>query len=139
MTAQVSSYVTLSTSYKKMTMESALVHGGNILTVSSGGIKCTKAGYVLVGGQASFYGISDSHVCAVTIEQNSTQVAESKARSSGDRTEITITPRLIHVYANDIIYLYVANTSQATGQAGSNSTSVTDEDKRKNYLTVQYV
>ena len=138
MTAQVSSYVTLSTSYQKMTLASS-EDAGTDLSISSGGIKCTRAGNVLVSGQAHFYGVSDGNVCALVIKRGSTEVAEAKARSAGDRTEVYITPRLISVSANDVIYLNVANTSSATGQAGSNTGTVSDEDKRKNYLTVQYV
>ena len=140
----------LSTNYAELilehdTSEGALVIGNNLSIIpwdeglSYSGIKCLKAGHVLVSGQARFFDVNDSNVCALKIRAGSKDVAESKARSSGDRTEVTITPRLISVSANTIIHIYAANTSAAAGYAGGDSTTITDEDRRKNYLTVQYV
>lgn len=139
MTACVSAIVTgLSSTYKKMTLESA-VNCSDHCSISSGGIKCAKAGYVLVSGQVQFSGVNDNNVCNLSIYKNNVSVALSAARSSGDRTEIVVSPHLINISANDVFYIYVANTSSSAGQAGATSSTLTDIDKTKNYLTVQYV
>ena len=144
MTAKVSAVVSFTdTSYKKMTMAQGVLLGDK-LSISSGGIKCGKAGTVMVNGQAQFYGVNDSNVCNVMIRHLDadnvlTDIAQSAARSSGDRTEVVVGPHLLNVYENDVIFLYVANTSGGHGQAGATSSSVTATDQIKNYLTVQYV
>lgn len=139
MTACVSAIVTgLSSTYKKMTLESS-VNCSDHCSISSGGIKCAKAGYVLVSGQVQFSGVNDNNVCNLSIYKNSASIALSAARSANDRTEIVVSPHLINVSANDVFYIYVANTSSSTGQAGATSSTLTDIDKTKNYLTVQYV
>lgn len=135
-TAQATAAVTLSTqdNYYKVTLASSTAVGSN-LSISSGGIKCSKAGYVLVSGQAQFSGMTDHHICNVQIKNGSTTVAHSASRSAGSVAEVAVTPRLIQVSANDVIYLYVANTSGTGGTVAG----TTDADKLKNYLTVQYV
>ena len=139
MTACVSAVVTgLTSTGKKMTLESS-VNCSNHCSISSGGIKCAKSGYVLVSGQAQFYGVNDNNVCNLAIYQNSTAIALNASRSANDRTTIVVSPRLIQVAANDVFYIYVSNTSSSVGQAGATSSTVTDIDKQKNYLTVQYV
>lgn len=143
MTACVSAVVTgLSSTGKKMTLESAADCSDiGYCSISSGGIKCGKAGYVLVSGQVQFYGVNDNNVCNVAIYKNntSTQAALTASRSAGDRTTVVVSPHLVSVSANDVFYIYVSNTSTSAGQAGATSSSVTDADKMKNYLTVQYV
>ena len=140
----------LKTTYTELLLENYTSYGalvlGDYLSIipwdegySYSGIKCLKAGYVLVSAAVHFIDVNDSNVCALKISAGSTDVAEAKARSSGDRTEIVIPPRLVSVSANTIIHLYVANTTTAVGYAGGNSSSLSAEDKRKNYLTVQYV
>lgn len=136
MTAHATAAVTLSVkeTYYKVTTASSTAVGSN-LSISSGGIKCSKAGYVLVSGQAQFTGMDDHQVCNVQIRKNSTTVAHSASRSAGSVAEVVVAPRLIQVAANDVIYLYVANTSNPNGTVAG----TTAADKLKNYLTVQYV
>lgn len=139
MTAESSASVTLSTqsNYYKLTMakSESTETTTSQLSISSGGIKCAQAGYVLVSGQAQFTGMTDHHICNVQIKNGTTTVAHSASRSAGSVAEVTIAPRLVRVYANDVIYLHVANTSGTGGTAGGSAAS----DKLKNYLTVQYV
>ena len=136
MTAVVSAVVTLATSGKKMTMASD-VDCSDDLSISSGGIKCAKAGYILASAQVYFHGVSNQHICNVAIYKNSTSICASTARASGDRTEVVVAPRLISVAANDVIYVYVSNSSSAAGYAGGTSSSAPDPNKT--HLTVQYV
>lgn len=139
MTACVSAVVkNLTDSGKKMTLESA-VNCSDYLSLDNGGIKCAKAGYVLVSAEVQFYGVNDNNVCNLAIYRGSSTVALSASRSANDRTEVVVAPKLISVSANDTLYLYVSNTSTDVGQAGATSSSVTSTDKIKNYLTVMYV
>ena len=139
MTACVSAVVkNLTSSGKKMTLESA-ANCSDYLSLSNGGIKCARGGYVLVSAEVQFYGVNDNNVCNLAIYKGSSTVALSASRSANDRTEVVVASKLISVSADDTFYLYVSNTSTDVGQAGATSSSVTSTDKVKNYLTVQYV
>lgn len=139
LTAQVYSYVSFSnTSYVKMKLEKSESIGDGF-NMSDYGVKCKYAGTVLVSAQAQFSGVNDSNVCNVVLRNGLTDLAHSAARSSGNRAEIAVTPRLVQVNAGDVISMYVANSSTGAGQAGSTSSAVTAADKLKNYFTIQYV
>ena len=129
MTARLSSNVSLSTSYKVVTLAS-YASVGDSLSISSGGIKCAKAGTVLVSGQAHFTSVTDQDICYTAIYKDSTQMLFSAERSSGAIVNVTPTPSLITVAAGDVLYLEVCNTSAARGTVSTASAT---------YMTVMYV
>lgn len=128
--ARISAARSLSTSYQKITMAANTTVGID-LSVSSGGIKCAKAGTVLVSGQAYFNDVNDTNVCNLALYKNSGQWTYTSHRASGQRAMLYVSPILVNVAAGDILYLYASNTTTAAGSI-PNTASAT-------YMTVQYV
>lgn len=139
-------YQALTTSYAEVFLtqyanEGSLVIGSNLSIIpydegySYSGIKCLKAGHVMVSGQLFFESTNDHNVCMAKITKGSTRIVEAKERSAGSAgdsdTTLTLGPKIISVAANDIIHIYAKNASSGTGYVGT--------DNSKDFLTVQYV
>lgn len=145
-TAVPASYNALTTSYAEVLLtqyanEGSLVMGSNLSIIpydegySYSGIKCLKAGHVMVSGQLFFDSTNDHNVCMAKITKGSTIIVEAKERAAGSAgdsdTTLTLGPKIISVAANDIIHIYAKNASSGTGYVGT--------DNSKDFLTVQYV
>ena len=145
-TAVPSLYQALTTSYSELFLtqyanDGSLVIGSNLSIIpydegySYSGIKCLKAGHVMVSGQLFFDSTNDHNVCMAKITKGSTIIVEAKERAAGSAgdsdTTLTLGPKIISVAANDIIHIYAKNASSGTGYVGT--------DNSKDFLTVQYV
>ena len=128
-TASVNAELTLSTSYQKVRLANK-VSTSSGLSIASYGVKCERAGYVLASAQVYFSGVNDQNVCNARILRNDDMMARSQTRSSGERVELAVSPTLIQVSANDIIYLEACNSSTAKGAVENNNNT---------HMTVQYV
>lgn len=120
MTAGASSALSLTTSYQKVTL-SQTAKCGSDLSISSGGIKCGRAGHVLVSAQARFDQMTNGNLANLTILKNSTQVVYASGRSYSQGTMLTIAPFVVQVSANDVIYLHAQNGNAANGSISANS------------------
>ena len=103
-TASVNAELTLSTSYQKVRLANK-VSTSSGLSIASYGVKCERAGYVLASAQVYFSGVNDQNVCNARILKNADMMARAQTRSSGERVELAVSPTLIQVSPNDIIYL----------------------------------
>lgn len=81
---------------------------GNYFSISGGGIKCSRAGWLEISAKVHFQSVaSGSTVRWLQVSKNTTQVSASPTVVSG-RTTLTSPPTLVSVSANDIIYLQVS-------------------------------
>lgn len=129
MSAQASTALSLTSTYQKVVLSSS-ASVGSLLSISSGGIKCSKAGFVRVSAFAHLASMTNAHVGNIQIRNGATAVAFASNRAVSDRIGIALPERVIEVAANDVIYLYAANTSGAAGQINANYMT---------YLTVEYI
>lgn len=132
MTAAISGQTdkNLTVAYANLTL-AAVTTVGSTLTISGGGIKCAKAGRVMISASAYFGGVSNGNVCNVRALIGSTVAAQASDRANSDRCHLAIPPRITTVAAGDVIYMAVANTSAATGSVEGTRTQT--------WMTVQYV
>lgn len=122
--------VSLTTTYKNLTLENSTSVGSDF-TFSDGGVRCEKAGKVMISASAFFTGISDGNVVNLKIERLATDAAFVSNRAVSDRCQLTIPPRLVTCAVGDVFYLAVSNTSAATGSVAGSAI--------RTWLTVQYV
>ena len=129
-TAVVSSALSLTEDWATVTLSSNVSHGGE-LTISSGGVKCARAGTVKVSANCYISGMNGDNVGNAAIYKGSTSVAVASQRQLNDRVDLAITPKLISVSANDVLYLKARNTSSSTGSVTVSATMT--------YMTVEYI
>lgn len=101
--------------------------GEELLSQSNGGIKCHSAGVIMVFGALHTNELTAGDTTQVAVYRNSEATASSYAQS-GSKTFITnqITPKVLSVKAEDVIYLYGRNYTAARGSCpGANSTLLT--------------
>ena len=124
----------LTTSYASVTLGSSSVSSNENLTkYGTAGIKCAKAGTVLVSATLYCSGVVYTNNVAAQIRKgSSTSVAEVAVGGTAGTNNVTtanITPRAITVAANDVFYLYAkASTAVTSGIVADGAT-----------LTVQYI
>ena len=126
-----SANMTLSTSGAKVTMAGTAQKSGDLLSLSNGGIKCSKVGKVLVAGTAYATGMTAGNALLAFFVKGTTEYAVSAAQT-GTRTYVAcpLQTRVIEVSAGDVIYLYAKNENSATGTVNADARS---------HLTVMYV
>lgn len=130
-TATKSSATSTSTSNTKITLDSLTSTDSSLFSLSSGGIKLAKAGHVLVSATMYESGIASGNggfACRI-MKGSSLATPEVVAgfTTSSLMATASITPVLISVAANDVIYLYHRSTK--SGSIPANTAK----------LTVQYV
>ena len=128
-TAALAETLSLTTSYQQVELY-AVTSVGSDLSISGGGIKCARAGVVAVSAQAYFNGVNDTDICGARLQNGSTTLSFSLAKSSSDRITICVTTILVEVVANDVLSLYAINSSAAAGNI--QNASVT-------HMTVSYI
>lgn len=92
--------------------KSTAVIGDTDFSFSGGGIKCPKAGNILISG--SVYFNSNSGVRGVYIMKGSTEVLATYGNSAGLNGGVTSGTAIITVAAGDIIYLKARNNTATT-------------------------
>lgn len=120
----------LYTAYFDMTLENSTKVGDD-LTIMSGGIRCEKAGKVMISASAFFTGMSNGNVANLKIKNINTDVAFVSDRAVSDRCQLTIPPRITSCSEGDVFFLSVANTSEEAGSVAGSAL--------RTWLTVQYV
>lgn len=131
-TVGCSSALTLSTSRQKITLGSEYAsYSGGFFTLASGGVRCEKAGRVMVSGTVYCEGTTAGNclvACAVIGENASANVYAQTG--SKTYTNVAITPKVHPVEAGEIIYLHARVIGTAGGSVAANNSTT---------LTVQYI
>lgn len=128
-TAVIESTTSLTTSYEKISLTAGTTVGSD-LSMSNGGIKCARAGFVAVSAQAYFYGTNDQDLCGLRIYNNSDHIAMTLSKSSSNRLTISTAEKLVAVAANDVLSLHATNATAAAGDVRSDTST---------YMTARYV
>ena len=123
MTANASSNQTLSTtSWTKVPVE-LTASVGDKLEISNDGIKVLSAGTIMVSANILFStGGTSSTRRGVSIYQNDTSITYCNIKGDTTYTGASITPLLIPVSANDIIYLYAINQGASGSEISAKDT-----------------
>ncbi len=126
MTAELSSNLTLSTTdYETLTLSSSMKLG-NDLSISNGGIKVAKQGYVKVSGKLSFNSCS-AGLKWLTLYRENTAVCAMPFNTSTARITLSIPPIVIAVNANQTIYMKALGASGDVIRSASAYTEMTVE------------
>jgi hypothetical protein len=126
-TLRKSTSTTTPTSNTKAALNQLAVTDSHMFELSSNGIKCKKAGYVIVTGGYYVSGVGNGGA-AILIYQNTTNLGEFVTNCQGQGVGAPVFPaRVVSVAANDEFYLYWRTTKAATCAAN------------RVWLTVQYV
>lgn len=117
----------------KMTLGNLTAKAGTFLSQNSGGVKCARAGIVMVNfGAVLGDGFSDDDLFHVQLYKNSSMFVDIMHRvGSGGWDSAPATGTLVPVSANDVLYLYCYNQSAARGNLY--------KDNRQTAMAVRYV
>lgn len=121
----------LSTSEKRVNLNSNRAIVGADLTTNNGGVKCAKSGYVEVSG--AIYcttGFTANDYVHLVIRRGSTLIINAVHRIPNDYDYYSVASIVYPVSAGDILYLYAYNQSGARGQISAATGS---------WLTVKYL
>lgn len=105
--------------------------GGDFLSLSDGGIRCGKDGYVMASASLYLNNLTAGDTTAIMILRNEDTVAYVYEKKDATVAYHSIQPVTIKVTAGDIIYLFARNNNGARGT--TNTLSSTSR------LLVQYV
>lgn len=105
--------------------------GGDFLSLSNGGIKCGKDGYVTATASLYLNGLTAGDTTALLILRNDDVIAQVYEKKDATAAYHSIPPVTISVSEGDIIYLFARNNTAARG-----TTSTTAQTTR---MLVQYV
>ena len=126
MTAELTSNYTLtSAEYEQLTLSSSIKLGDD-LSISSGGIKCAKAGYVKVSGKLSFNSCSTG-LKWLTIYRGNGAVLAMPFNTGTARITLSIPPTMLAVSANQVFYMKVQGASGDVVRSASTYTEMTVE------------
>jgi hypothetical protein len=104
---------------------------GDYLSISDGGIKCAKKGYVIASASLYLNNLTAGDTTAIMILRNEDTVAYVYERKDATVAYHSIPPVTIAVDAGDTIFLFARNNSGARG-----TTNTTAQTSR---LVVQYI
>lgn len=107
------------------------IGGGDLLELSSGGIRCNRDGYVMASGSVYLNNLTTGDTTAMMILKNEETVSYTYEKKDATVAYHNLSPVTIKVTAGDIIFLFVRNNTAARG-----TTSTTASTSR---LLVQYV
>lgn len=129
MTASLTNNYTLISSgtYEQLTLSSS-ENIGNNLSIDTGGIKCSKVGYVKVSAKLSFNSCG-AGLKWLTIYKNTTAISAMPFNTTTNRITLSIPPILVPVSTNDVFYMSVQGSS---GDIVRNNSSYTE-------MTVEYI
>lgn len=120
-------YTLTSNDYEKITLSSIATIGDN-LSISNGGIKCAKSGFVKVSAKIVFNSCSAGEKW-LTLLRDTAAAAAMPFNTSTNRISLSIPPLLINVQANQTFYMQVRG---ASGDVIRGARSYTE-------MTVEYV
>lgn len=126
-----STALTLGTSAKKVTLGTTQNYSTTLTEASGGGIKCTKAGAVMVSGTVYATGMTAGNALIAQIYKGTSELPLASAQT-GTKQYVAchVSTRTILVNAGDVIYLYAYNMNAATGTVNADA---------RTQLTVTYV
>lgn len=114
--------MTLTNSASKLTLNN---FSGSGCSLSSGGIKVNETGIYLVSCTAYFTtGFTASDTCHAQIYHNNSMAVECAKRvyNASPYENISVSPCIINMSANDVVYMYAYNQTAARGKVSlSNS------------------
>jgi hypothetical protein len=117
---------------EKVTLGSAKTNlCGDYLSLSNGGIKCSRKGYVMASASLYLNELTAGDTTAIMILRNDDTMAYVYEKKDATVAYHSIPPVTIAVNAGDIIYLFARNNSGARG-----TTNTTAQTSR---LLVQYI
>ena len=126
LTAHLGSNHTLSsTAYEQLTLVES-VNIGSDLSINSGGIKCSRTGYVKVSAKMSFNSCSIGLKWFTIYRDNEASFA-MPFNAGTDRISLSIPPTVIYVNANQIFYMKVLGASGDVIRNGRAYTEMTIE------------
>lgn len=114
--------LSLSTSEKKLPLKTFT---GSGCTSSSNGIKVNKAGVYEISGTAYFHsGFTVNDIVHLQLWKNSTLLEDFGQRLStaNPYENVNISPYIISLAANDVIYMYAYNQTGSRGQINTGAT-----------------
>lgn len=127
-TAIKTSSTSTPTSNTKVALNSITSTSSDLFALSSNGIQCKRAGYVIITGGWYAHNISSGGAAVLIYKNTSSQGEFVESVTNGVGTAAPVFPsRVISVAANDVIYLYWRSTNAGTC------------DANRVWLTVQYV
>lgn len=104
---------------------------GDYLSLSNGGIKCSRKGYVMASASLYINELTAGDTTAIMILKNDTTMAYVYEKKDATVAYHSISPVTISVEAGDIIYLFCRNNSGARGTTNTNA--------QTSRLVVQYI
>ena len=107
------------------------IGGGDYLSLSSGGIKCARDGYIQASASLYLNNLTAGDTTALMILKNEETVAYTYEKKDATVAYHNISPVTIKVTAGDIIYMFTRNNTAARGT--TNTLASTSR------LVVQYV
>ncbi len=111
-----SAAVSLTTSAQKIPCGGVLLNTSPLLSASDGGVRCGKAGTVLVLGCVYAEQMTAGNDLGIRFAVNSKFYNFARVNSPKARVTCHLPPRLVEVAEGDIIYLYAQNYSAAAGR-----------------------
>lgn len=127
MSAGCSEATTLTNTPAKIPVGNLYGKSGDLMELEDGGIKFLRDGTVLVMGGLHATGLAAGDTLRVCINMDGSNYSSSYAQTGSKTfTTVQLTPKIINVSKDDILYLYGANYTQAGGNVpASNLTLLT--------------
>lgn len=98
---------------------------GTGLSVTSNGVKCNRAGWVLLSAEGYFTtGFTANDIVHLVIKLDSTNLVNTAYRIPSTYCYFNIAPQLRQVTAGTMIYLYAYNQTAARGVIANNTSTV---------------
>ena len=107
------------------------IGGGEYLSISSGGIKCARDGYIMASASIYLNNLTAGDTTALMILKNEETVAYTYEPKNATVAYHNISPVTIKVNAGDIIYMFTRNNTAARGTTNTLASTTR--------LVVQYV
>lgn len=111
MTVTCDNSISVTGERKKVTLSTINASTGSNLTLYEGGIKIGKGISNIMVSASGYINATDSKEFSLVIYKNDSSLYLDSDRESGTTMGITTANYLVNVSENDVIYLYVANTS----------------------------
>ena len=117
----------LSTAWGRVTCGNQKAKSGSLLSMSGGGILCSRAGKVMVTANVYTPGASGGSVQAAFATSNDQWSGGVNTTGAGDTLGFSLAPCIFEVAEGEIVYLYVANWTSAAGYvpSGNDATLMT--------------
>lgn len=122
MSAGCSEATTLTNTPAKIPVGNLYGKSGDLMELEDGGIKFLRDGTVLVMGGLHATGLAAGDTVRVCINMGGSNYSSSYAQTGSKAfTTVQLTPKIINVSKDEILYLYGANYTQAGGNVPANN------------------